>query len=361
MLTVIYILIVYITLINAVILLSLFFKKDKTQKKSNDKDLFVSVVVAFKNESKNLDRLIKGLANQNYSSNQFEIILVDDFSSDGSFEKAKTYEAQFSNLKVLKNQYSSGKKGALKTGILNSRGEYILLTDADCFPGNNWIKSMISKFDDENDIVFGYAPFKENKSFLSKLCRYENLFSTVLMESFYNVGYPYLVFGRNISYRKSLFNRLNGFDSIEKSLSGDDDLFFQKALSNGVNVVLNYDKDSIVFSKCVPNWKTFFRQKSRHVSASKFYPITLKTVLGLIYGSNIFLNLILMVGLFTGDLFIITFILINWFIKLLMIKFLTRKLSLKFSSFLIPILDFLYFLFLIPIGIRSRFRIVHWK
>lgn len=361
MLTVIYILVVYITLINSIILLALYFKKDKRSKRSINKDLFVSVVVAFKNESKNLGQLIESLTSQTFPANQFEIILVDDFSSDDSFEKAKTYEGQFLNLKVLKNQYNSGKKGALKTGILNSLGKYILLTDADCFPGNNWIQSMISKFDDETNIVFGYSPFKENKSFLNKLCRYENLFSTILMESFYNVGYPYLVFGRNISYRKSLFNRLNGFDSIEESLSGDDDLFFQKALKSGVRVILNDDKDSIVFSDCVPSWKTFIRQKSRHVSASKFYPVTLKAVLGLIYGSNILLNLILIVGLLTVDLFIITFILINWFIKFSMIRFLTRKLFVKFSFFLIPILDFLYFLFLIPIGIRSRLKIVHWK
>lgn len=361
MLTVIYILLVYITLINAVILLALYFKKGNDKKNKFKDDLFVSVVVAFKNESKNIDRLINSLSHQTFPVKQFEIILVDDFSSDGSFEKAKAYEAQLSNLKVLKNKYNAGKKGALKTGILNSRGEYILLTDADCFPGNNWMQSMISKFDDETDIVFGYALFKENKSFLNKLCRYENLFSTILMESFYNVGYPYLVFGRNISYRKSLFNQLNGFDSIEKSLSGDDDLFFQKALKSGVRVLLNDDKESIVFSECVLDWKSFFRQKSRHVSASKFYPVTLKAVLSLIYGSNILLNLILIVGILTGDLFIITFILINWFIKFSMINFMTRKLFIKFSSFLIPILDFLYFLFLIPVGIRSRLKIVHWK
>lgn len=361
MLSVIYILLVYITLINAVILLALYFKKGNEKKIIIKENLFVSVVVAFKNELKNLDRLIESLSHQTFPVKQFEIILVDDFSTDGSFEKAKTYEEEFSNLKVLKNLYSSGKKGTLKTGILNSRGEYILLTDADCFPRNNWIKSMLLKFDDETDIVFGYAPFKENKSFLNKLCRFENLFSTILMESFYNVGYPYLVYGRNISYRKSLFDKVSGFDSLEKSLSGDDDLFFQKALRSGVNVVLNDDKDSIVFSECVPNWKTFFRQKSRHVSASKFYPLTLKFILGLIYTSNILLNLFFITGLWIFDLFILAFALINWFIKFLMIKYLKRKMQLKFPSLLVPVIDFCYFFLLIPIGIRSRLKIVHWK
>ncbi len=199
------------------------------------------------------------------------------------------------------------------------------------------------------------------KSFTNKLCRYENLFTSTLITSFHNVDYPYMAFGRNFAYRKSLYNQLGGFQKIEHSLSGDDDLFFQLAIKNGAKAKLIFEPEAVVFSKCNYSLNEFIRRKSRHISASKYYKQDIKASLGLIYGSNILLNIFLFPTLISLDLFLITFFLINWLIKSIMIHSFNKKLKLDFPIYLIPIFDFIYFILLLFIGLRSRVKVVSWK
>lgn len=361
MLTIISIVVVYITLINSVILLALFYKKkfnDKIEEKSLEK---ASVIIAFKNEKENLPELIQTLKSQSLSPDSFEVIFVDDFSTDNSFELLKSLIDEQTNFKVIKNKYEQGKKFALKTGIEEAKFNILVFTDADCIPKSNWLKSIIKAFDKETDIVYGYSPFIYEKNSINKICRYENLFTSVLMTASHNVEFPYMSFGRNFAYRKSLYSQLGGYKQIEHSLSGDDDLFFQLAIKNGARARLVDDKDSIVLTKCKNTFRQFIQQKSRHISASKFYPIELKYTLGAIYSANILLSLFIFPAFLFRDLFLMTFIFLNWFIKSIEILKLTKKLEINFPLIKIPLVDQLYFLSLIIIGIRSRFKIVHWK
>lgn len=361
MLTVISIFVVYITLINSVILLAFFFKKRFNEKIGESSLEKASVIIAFRNEKENLPELIHSLKSQSLSPDNFEVIFVDDYSTDGSFEYLKSLIDEQTNFKVIKNKYEQGKKFALKTGIDEARFDILIFTDADCIPDSNWLKSIVKAFDKETDIVYGYSPFLYEKNFMNKICQYENLFTSVLMTAFHNVEFPYMSFGRNFAYRKSLFLQLGGYKQIEHSLSGDDDLFFQLAIKNGARAKLIDDKDSIVYSKCKKTLRQFIRQKSRHISASKFYSIELKSVLGLIYSANILLSLFIFPAFLFRDLFLITFIILNWFIKSIEIFILTKKLHVNFPLIKIPLVDPLYFLSLIIIGIRSRFKIVRWK
>lgn len=359
MLSIISILIVYITLFNVIILLALFLRK--THQFKDAKNNFISVIIAFKNEAQNLQILINALRNQNYPTDKFEVILVDDYSDDDSFQLAKKLISDEPNFKVIKNRYNAGKKNALQTGIEEARFDILLFTDADCIPKPDWIKSFSTEFDSNTDLVYGYSPFFAEKNFINFLCRYENLFTSTLMTAFHNIDYPYMSFGRNLSYRKSLFERIGGFQQIQKSLSGDDDLFFQLAIKNNARVKLAFNSDSIVFTKCASNFKKYFNQKSRHISASKFYPTELKIALGFIYGGNILFQIFIPVALFTIDPFLISFIVLNWILKVLIINRTCSTIKISYPYYLIPVVDFVYFLTLILIGIRSRFKIVHWK
>lgn len=361
MLSIISILIVYITIINVIVFLALFLKRLNQKTPIKSKDNFISVVIPFRNENNNLETLIEILKNQNYPPDKFEVILVDDYSEDDSFNLTKRLTSDQSNFKVIKNRYNPGKKNALQTGIEEAQFDILLFTDADCIPKPDWIKSISNQFDDNTDIVYGYSPFLAEKSFINYLCRYENLFTSTLMTAFDNSGYPYMSFGRNLSYRKSLFERVQGFQKIQKSLSGDDDLFFQLAIKNNARVKLNYDPESVVFTRCESYVNKYFNQKSRHISASKFYPIELKIVLGLIYGGNILLQFFIPVAFLSLDPFLLSLIFFNWIIKVLTIQKICSFIKISYPYYLIPVIDFVYNLMLIVAGIRSRFKIVHWK
>lgn len=355
-----YIIIIYTTLINLVVFYSYFFPQKKREKKQTYKP-FVSVIVAVRNEEKNLKDLLEKLSDQLYDENKFEVIIVDDYSEDNSKQIINDFKKQFPQLKSLMNKFNPGKKNALKTGIEIAQGEIILLTDSDCLPPRSWINSIVDVYDEHSQLVIGYSPFLEDGKFVTKFCRYENFLTSFLLTVFYRVGFPYMGFGRNLSFKKQFFKSVKGYDGIDKSLSGDDDLFIQKAMKSGGKIILADSPDSIVHTKCDLNIKILINQKTRHISASKFYPIEMKISLGFFYLSNIFLNIILIPSLISLDLFIISFIILNYIIKIFEISLITKRMNEKFTIYLIPLFDFIYSILLIITGILSRKKIVRWK
>ncbi len=363
MLSALYVLLVYSLIVQFIIYLSYYFTKPtRLRRHINSKNKrLISVVVAVRNEEQNLITLINALMNQNLKEDLYEVIIVDDYSNDSTFNQLISIKDKFKNLKVLKNNYSQSKKNALKTGIENSEGNIIALTDADCIPNANWLKSLSEVFDNDVDIVIGYSPIIPENKFLNKLARFENYTTSYLMTAFFKVGYPYMCFGRNLAYRKSLYENLRGFQGIEKSLSGDDDLFLQKAIKQNAKIFLNQVKESIVYTRFDQTFRQFINQKTRHVSASKYYIIKLKIILGIIYLSNILLTFSIVPAILYFDLFISSFWLLHMIIKILEVKNIQKLFEETFNFILIPVLETIYSFLLIIFGILSRFKVVRWK
>ena len=136
----------------------------------------VSVVVCAKNELDNLQKHLPTWLNQSYPD--FELIIVNDESTDGSYEFLTNMCSEISNLKVVhidKSQEQNrdlaklkGKRYALRKGILSAESDYLLLTDADCFPVSvDWITEMTKAFSNSKiDVVLGYSPYIKKKGIL---------------------------------------------------------------------------------------------------------------------------------------------------------------------------------------------------
>ena len=107
-----------------------------------DPEKFVSVIVACRNEEETLPLLLSDFAAQNCNPDLFEIIIVSDNSSDSTFEVASGF-GRIRNIKVM-NSSGRGKKKAIRTGVEASAGSFIIVTDADCRLGNNWVKTIAS-------------------------------------------------------------------------------------------------------------------------------------------------------------------------------------------------------------------------
>src|SRR5215217_269318 len=100
---------------------------------------FISVIVAARNEEKALPRLLHALSAQTYPPELFEIILVDDFSTDGTAAVAQIFSNP--HITVIQPQVPSNvssKKRAIEAGVQHARGSLLLITDADCLPGKDW-------------------------------------------------------------------------------------------------------------------------------------------------------------------------------------------------------------------------------
>ena len=249
------------------------FSFSKTEK-TNSGNYPISVIVCAKNEAENVKKFIPVLAAQNYSN--FEIVLIDDASNDETLDIFEEFEKTYTNIRLVKvannEAFWGNKKFALTLGIKASKNEYLLFTDADCYPTSpNWIFEMSACFTTQKTIVLGYSGFEKIAgSFLNKLVRFENLFSSMQYLSFAKLGKPYQGNGRNLAFKKSEFFRTNGYINHIKIRSGADTLFVNEA-SNKENTTFCISENSFVKSKPKTTFASWFDLKRRNaVTAKKF-------------------------------------------------------------------------------------------
>lgn len=311
----------------------------------------VSIIIALKNEEKNISQLVKKLIEINYSYDLLEIILIDDYSTDSTLSLLMNYKN--SKFIVLKNSDNPdkkiGKKAALSYGIKNSTGDILFFTDADCLPAKEWINTFLYHFEKGADFVFGYSPFIKKDSLLNRFIRFENTKTSFLMKSFYYSGYPYMCFGRNSAYKKSLFNKLNGFNSIERSLSGDDDLFLQLALKSDSVIHFCEDENGIIKTEPVDNWNDYLRKKIRHTSAGKYYNPFISFLLSIYHFCNVISLIGIFISLFCLDFFGLILMILPSIISLLSLKKLSKGLQYSdsvFQIYTLELLSFVYYFFL---------------
>lgn len=245
----------------------------------------VSVVICARNECKNLAQNLSFVLNQNYPN--FEVIVVNDCSFDGSGDLLKEFVNQYrTKLKVVTIEehprHKTSKKFAATLGIKASANEILLFTDADCKPqSQNWINKMVSHYQNPAiEIVLGCSPYQHQSGFLNKIIRYETFLTAINYFGFALSGLPYMGVGRNLSYKKSLFFKGKGFASHMHIPSGDDDLFVNQH-ANKKNVALEYSFDSQTISQPKTSLLGYWRQKIRHTGAGKAYKSTHKVILTL--------------------------------------------------------------------------------
>lgn len=248
----------------------------------------VSVIVCAKNEAKNLKKLLPLLIKQQYVN--FEIVLINDRSSDETETIFKAYEAKYDFIKIVTvkevEHFYGNKKYALTLGIKAAKNDCLLFTDADCVPKSNlWIQEMSNLFESETTIVLGYSPYSiAPYNFLNKLIRYETLITAVQYFSFAKIGIPYMGVGRNLLYSKKLFLKNKGFYQHINIMSGDDDLLINR-ISNRNNTKICISENTHMVSEPKTSLKTLITQKRRHISTAQYYKLKHKIILG-IYAIN---------------------------------------------------------------------------
>jgi len=250
----------------------------------------ISIIIAAKNEERNIPDLLDSISKLEYPHDLYEIIIVDDNSTDRTYEIAKNIAANFTNLKVLKakDKKYAGKKGALEFGIQNTKFNYIVTTDADCIVKKNWLHFFSEKFNEGNRFVFGNIVYTNPaKKIVCYFQQFENLRSKILYYSAANLNFPYSAGGANFGFEKSSFIRLDGYKHISSTLSGDDDLLIQLAARNKFKIGFFTDNEATIFTKSSENFVEFINRKARHTSASYSYSAGIKIILGIWHIANL--------------------------------------------------------------------------
>lgn len=257
-------------------------KKNKIIKSENE--LMVSVVIPAHNEENNILLLLNSLKNQNYPRDKFEVIIVDDNSTDKTKLLVEIFSSENINFKIISSTKIvdglSPKVVAQNHGIENSRNEIIILTDADCVVNENWIKSLVSNFENGTAIVTGATIFnKRNNNFLFSMQQLDYSSHNAISAGTIGQNLITNANGTNFAIRRIALNQVGGILQVAKHFSGEDSCLAQLFTNTKWKVKFIFEKDSIVKTNPVESWSEFFNQRIRWSRQTKYYSVPLKIFL----------------------------------------------------------------------------------
>lgn len=272
------------------LILWIFFQKVLNYKYLTGETVDISVIIAARNESKNIVELINSLSLIEYPKSNYEVVIVDDNSTDDTFRIIEKEITQSDNISVYKldDDEKSGKRDALSLGISKANNPFILITDADCKPGKFWLQAFADKFSEGYDVLFGIAPFIQSKSFIAKISCFENLRTSILSIALASLKQPYTAAARSLGFFKSSFEKIGGYSHTADTLSGDDDLLIREAVRNKMKIGVVTAKDSFVYSRTRNSLGEYLDQRARHTQTASHYLPTRIFLLAFWHGLNLF-------------------------------------------------------------------------
>ena len=107
--------------------------------------VFISIVVAVKNEKRYIKKCIDALINQDYPTNKYEIIVVDGMSTDGTWEILGEIKKENPSIKIFRNPRENAAAGR-NIGIKEARGDFIAFIDSDAVADASWLKKIEETF-----------------------------------------------------------------------------------------------------------------------------------------------------------------------------------------------------------------------
>src|SRR3972149_1792883 len=262
-----------------------------------------------------LSDIIRGLKklfedNQAMIPEEFEVIYVNDSSTDDSYEKILN-EVKPNNFKVISlSDFSidkAFKKKAVSYGIEHASGEIIVTTDTDCIHDQNWLRELISVFDLKTGFISGPVSFVHQPNLFSKIQSLEFAGLVLSGAGLISIGKPTICNGANLAFRKSVFTELQGYHDQMHLSSGEDELLMQKiAAETDYLVKFCWAKNAVVFTRPNKNIHDFFQQRKRWASKGLFYKNKfLRLRLLLIYLFYLSITVQILLSIFFSKLFLI--------------------------------------------------------
>lgn len=340
--------------------------------------VLVSVVIPARNEEQNITRCLDAIYQQNYHKDFFEVIVVDDHSTDNTPQtvlnfKTNTHweQLQLLELKNIPNQRY--KKAAITEAIKQAKGEIIVTTDADCVMGSEWLTQTIGYFSQTNAalvsgaVVFNwdeklYSPIK---NFFLKIQQLEFAGLVGIGGAALQLKFPNMCNGANLAYRKEIFEEVGGYMGNDNLLSGDDEFLMHKVFSRYPQQV-HFNKNPKTVVKTPPSytWGQFLGQRMRWVSKSTKYSdkrITAVLATAYLFNLTILINFIaaFFYPAFWGVFFVqvLAKVGIEYLFYGLILNFFSLK---PLQKLIIPAQPF-HILYVLAIGILGNFGSYNWK
>ncbi|MFN3820886.1 MAG: glycosyltransferase, partial [bacterium] len=270
----------------------------------------VSVIVPVHNEEKGIVGTVEALLQQDYPPNRYELIFVDDRSTDQTVPiiretyhellNGSSFPSQgrrfFPPLKIILQEELlpglSPKKSAVTRGIAEASGEVIATTDGDSVPPQNWLSRLVSFLPGEGGMVVGQVRFAVSPKdpWWVHLQALDYQAQMVCAAGLVGVGLPMNCSAASLLYSKESFERCGGFSRWGKQVSGDDDLLMQ-TMAELYPVVPAVGSECVVSTQPPQSWRGLWHQRARWASKVHRYSQPRKLLLGGVFA--FYLNLAL--------------------------------------------------------------------
>ncbi len=288
-------------------------RRRKSPEWSSDIRQFVSVIVPARNEENNISDCIKSIMSNSYPKNQFELIVVNDRSTDNTGMVLEDLHVMYTNLIIIKiteetaDKNLKGKPGALQAGIRAAKGDIILMTDADCIVNEKWIEQVVKSFNDHEVGLTAAVTNINGKNFFETVQGVEWTYMHTMACAGIGLNQPLGCFGNNLSVRKSVFDELGGYEKIKFSVT--EDLALQQAVFNyGKKVRYMVSEETSIDTLPCKTFKAYMKQRHRW------------SLGGLKLGWRAALFVVSSLALWTGIISSVLFCNISWLIALLAIR-----------------------------------------
>ncbi|MEP7163205.1 MAG: glycosyltransferase [Ferruginibacter sp.] len=342
---------------------------------------FISVIIPARNESGNLPRLLASISAQSYPAHLFEVLIIDDHSTDSTASMVRSYVAQNIRLISLQehmagNAINSYKKKAIEIGIGESTGTLIVTTDADCYLPPNWLQT-IAIFYEQYSPAFIAAPVAIDcgKRFIEIFQALDFMTLQGITGASVHKKIHSMCNGANMAYERTAYYEVDGFKGIDSIASGDDMLLMHKIYKRFPDrVMFLRSKETIVHTDPVKTIGEFFNQRIRWASkADKYDDKRIFLVLLLVYFFNALLLFLPFVCIFwniQSSIFNLHYTLPGLWASLLILKTAAELLFLipvaKFFGkqqllFLFPLMQPFHIVYTVIAGWLGKFGSYQWK
>jgi cellulose synthase/poly-beta-1,6-N-acetylglucosamine synthase-like glycosyltransferase len=327
-----------------------------------------TVIIPARNEAANIKACVESILNQDYPTDAFEIIVIDDFSEDDTAFIVQALSQQYAQVRLLKladhckeGETLAYKKKAIEIAVAQAKGDWVLTTDADCIVPTRWL-FLYNAYIQANQPSFVAAPvmFIKTAGILNQFQLLDFLALQGITAAAVGAGKHSMSNGANLGFEKAAFIAVGGYQGVDHIASGDD-MFLMHKMKQTLHKPVGYlfHPDAIVLTAAMDTWKGFIMQRIRWASKARYYDDrSITMVLTLVYFFNLSFVCLAFMGSWSTLLIALAF---KTFFELFFLdpvaKFFKLQPELKYFVFYQPI----HIVYNIAAGLFGQLKTYSWK
>ena len=327
-----------------------------------------TVIIPARNEAANIKACVDSILAQEYPSDAFEIIVIDDFSEDDTAFIVTALSHEYPQVRLLKladhckeGETLAYKKKAIEIAVAEAKGDWILTTDADCIAPKKWLL-LYNAYIQQHQPCFVAAPvmFIKTSGILNQFQLLDFLALQGITAAAVGAGKHSMSNGANLGFEKTAFIAVGGYQGVDHIASGDD-MFLMHKMRETLHKPVGYlfHPDAIVMTAAMDTWKSFIMQRIRWASKARYYDDrSITMVLTVVYFFNLSFILLALMGSWSTLLIALAF---KTFFELFFLdpvaKFFKLQPELKHFVFYQPI----HIVYNIAAGLFGQLKTYSWK